>query len=140
MKNYDPKKVILTYKGVQIQGFFEGTGITVEQETDTFEDQVGIDGEVVRVRKHDDRGTVTINLQDASPSNDYLSQQLLADKLSGLGYGNVELVDLNGTTLCTASEAWVMKPANVETADASTAREWVIRCAKLDMYVGGSVL
>ena len=140
MDNYDPKQVVLTFKGVLITGFLEGTFITVERNEDSFEKTVGADGNVTRVRKNDRSGTITVVLQAESPSNDVLSASMLLDEQSGLGYGPVQVKNINSTDLHTAAEAWVRKPASAEYSDGASGREWVLECANLTMLVGSAIV
>lgn len=140
MKNYDPKQVTLTFKGYLITGYAEGTFIQVARNEDSFETSVGADGKVTRVRKNDKSGTITVTLQAESPSNAVLSGFLLADELSGTGYGNVQVKDLNKVGLCAAPNAWVQKPADVENGDTAGNREWTIACDELEISQGGAIL
>lgn len=141
MKNYDPKQYVLVFKGIRFRGYHSGTVIEVERMTDTFTEDVGADGDVVRVRGHDRRGTVTVTLQGTSPVNDMLSLVAAVgedEDNTDADVGSLTLKDLNGTTVAFASEAWIVKPPNVPVAMEHTPRVWVIRCAKLNLYVGGA--
>lgn len=142
MKTYDPKYYVVTFKGHQIQGPADGTFIKVSRMTDTVSSEAGAYGDVVRTRSHDRRGEVTITLLASSPSNDALSAFAAAGELGlepDADVGPFMLKDINGTTVCLASEAWVRKPADVEGAKEHTPREWVLECAKLEMLVGGAL-
>jgi hypothetical protein len=142
-KNHDPKRYVVVFGGHQVQGYASGTFVQVARESDSFSDEVGAGGDVVRSRTHDKRGSVTITLQAASPSNDVLSAFVIADELGvtvNAGVKPLLVKDLNGTTVATAAEAWVQKPAEIEGAAEHTNREWVIRCAQLNINVGGSIL
>jgi hypothetical protein len=144
MQNYDPKLVSLTFvvPGIGVidfQQYADGTMVEVEQTEDLFTDVVGSGGHVVRVRNPDERGRITARLMSEAPENDLLSAALQADRLLGLGVGTVMLKYLDGTTICTASEAWLTRPAKIEYAKDATMREWVIACAQLEMFVGGLI-
>lgn len=138
-KTYDPSKLILSFKGVQISGYADGTFIKVTRDTKTFSDKPGAGGDVVRTRSHDKRGAVVVTLQDAAQSNDTLSNNIVQDELKGNQVGALQLTDGNGTTLVSASQAWVVAPADPEYANESGNREWTIRAAELDIFVGGFV-
>lgn len=140
MKNYDPKKIVLTFAGILVTGYAEGTFVNAERNEDTFELSVGSDGQGTRVRNNNQSGTVTLTLQQSSPTNDLLSTRATLDELTGLGFGTLLLSDLNGTTLCRAEASWIRKPANAEYGDAEAGREWIIECEKLEMRVGGSLV
>lgn len=136
--NYDPILTVLVFRGAPVLGFMDGTFVSVERSQDSFEKHVGSLGDVVRRRIRDRSGTVTLTLQQSSPSNDILSASYLLDELSGLGFGPLLLQDLNGSTLISSPVAWVRKPAVVELADSVTGREWMIDCHELEVFVGGA--
>lgn len=138
-KNFNPAETVLVFKGHIITGFASGTHITAERDTDAFTDDVGADGFVTRVRSNDERGTITVTLVAASPSNQVLNNLMVIDQVSGRASGNLELVNLNDTTLIGATDAWIMKPANYESGDSASNREWKIRCAALKMFIGAAV-
>jgi hypothetical protein len=145
VKTYDPQSVQLVFKGIPFRGFADGTFISVERLTDTFGESVGAQGDVVRVRSRDRRGTVTATLQGTSPTNDLLSAIAIDDEEPSAadyaaGVGDLALKDLNGTTLAFAEHAWIVKLPNVDYATEHTPRQWVIRCAKLKLHVGGATL
>jgi hypothetical protein len=142
MKNHDPKRYVLVFKGHQLRGYADGTFIEVERLTDTFSESVGAQGDVVRIKSHDRRGTVTAQLQSASPSNDVLSAWAIAGEEGNTvdaDVGALLVKDLNGTTVASAMEAWIVKPPNIGVATDHSPRQWVFRCANLKMLVGGSL-
>ena len=65
---YDPGAVGFTLNGVEITGWAEGDMITVEKNEPHFNVHVGTKGEVSRARIRDNTYTVTIRLQQVSPS------------------------------------------------------------------------
>ncbi len=139
-KNYDPGRVVASFKGIQILGFMDGTFISGERAEDAFEMAVGAQGDVTRVRNRNRTGTVTMTLQAASPSNDLLSAQAILDELSGIGYGPLLVKDLNGLTVIEAPIAWIKKSPTVEFGDEASGREWIFDCADLILVVGGAIL
>jgi hypothetical protein len=139
-KNYDPARVVVTFRGIPIRGYAEGTFVSVERDEDSFEKAVGSQGDVTRVRKRNRAGSATLTLQQASPTNDELSAIMLLDEASGTGYGPLLVKDLNGTTLASAAVAWLVRPATTSFADGAESREWKIDCAELTMTVGGALV
>ncbi len=140
MRNYDPGKIVVTFGGILIRGYAEGTFVTAERAEDGFELSVGAGGDVTRVRNRNRSGSVTLTLQAESPTNDLLSAMATADELSGTGTGALMIKDLNGTTLARAESAWIRKFANVEYSDTGSTREWAIDCAELELLVGGAIV
>lgn len=138
MKTYSPKKVLISFNGVPLSGFADGTFIEVDRASDTFKTEVGSDGEGARTALADKSGTITVTLMQTSASNDVLSNALLTDELTNLGTGACFIKDASGRTLCAAAEAWVMKPAKAGFAKESGSREWVIATTDLTMFSGGN--
>lgn len=139
-KNYDPGRVVGSWKGIPFIGFMDSTFLTAERNEDAFSMSVGAQGDVTRVRSRNVTGMVTLTLQAASPTNDLLSAQAQLDELTGFGYGPLQIEDLNGTTLLIASVAWIKKAPSVEFSTDASGREWVFECADLYMSVGGAIV
>lgn len=137
-KTYNPKRVIVTYRGALITGFADGSFVSVERATDSFSTQAGADGEVARVASADKSGTVRITLLQTSASNDFLSASLREDELTNQGGGPLMIKDANGRTLVVAADAWIQRAPNIEFAKEGTAREWTFGCAKIEESVGGN--
>src|SRR6266850_1641762 len=108
---YDPDQVVILAAGVRIQGFADGEFVTVEQMSDGFSSVVGTDGQVARSKSNDRRAKVTIKLLQTSTSNDVLSaihrQDLNA--VNGAGVFPFQIMDLLGTTIVHAPQAWIVK-------------------------------
>lgn len=138
-KNYDPDRISVTLNGKNITGFAAGTFVRVERETDSFTKKVGAKGDTTRVRSRNKSGMVTITLLAASPSNTLLNALLRQDEKFGTGYGELQVINLNGDVVCSAPNAWVKKFPNVEYGDDDSDREWVLECDNLDMNLPGSV-
>lgn len=144
-KNYDPDGIIVTVNAIPVQGFAPGTFVRVERDEDTFTEQVGAGGDVVRVRNRNRMGKVTITLLQSSPTNDQLSLMHRADELTApgvvsTGVGQVMVKELNGATVAGGANAWVRKPPQIEFGAEASNREWVIQVADMDMFVGGEIV
>ncbi len=138
LKTYDANEVSVIVGSRVILGFIQGDAVTVVRESDSFSDNVGLDGEVTRSANKDKRGTITLTLQQSSNDNDFLSALSQTDELSGLGVVPVLIRDANGTSLYESAEAWIMKPADGSKSQESGERAWIVRCAKLAMFSGGN--
>lgn len=139
-KNYDPGRVVVSFRGIQLLGYMDGTFISADRSEDGFEMAVGAGGDVTRVRNRNRSGTVTVTLKAESPTNDSLSAIAAEDELFGTGYGALQVLDLNGTTILDAPIAWIQKVATVEYADTASGREWIFACSEINMFVGGAVV
>jgi hypothetical protein len=141
LKIYDANEVSVVICNIPIEsGFADGEFVTIEQESNDFEDVVGTDGEVTRSKTNDQRATITVKLMQSSDANAALSALNNLDKATGNGAGvGVLLIrDKQGTSLYQASKCWIAKPPDVPFDKTGTAREWMIRCADLKRLDGGN--
>ena len=140
LRTYDPKQVVLTVGGVPINGFADGTFISVERSSDTFEKVSGADGITSRAKINDFSGSLVVTLAQTSPSNDVLSSIALLDEASSSGVVPVLLKDVGGSTIIFSAKGWIKKPPTVEYGKAITNREWALDLADLDFLVGSNPL
>jgi hypothetical protein len=136
-KTYDPAQLLFSFAGIPVTGYAKDTFIEVEYEADAFSDEVGAAGEVVRVKNNDERGTVTVTLMADSQTNDLFSAVAAADRVSGTGVAPLLGKEFNGTTAFSSANAWVKKMPKVERGTEAPTVQWVFRCAKLKVFVGG---
>lgn len=140
MKHYDPDQVTVSFAGIVLKGFADGSFVTIAQETDNFSDVVGTDGEVSRSKTNDRRATITFKLMQTSESNQLLSAIANADLdlPGGAGVGQLMVRDRQGLSLYRADEAWISKPPDVDFDRGAVSREWTLRCARLERTDGGN--
>lgn len=79
MAQYDPKKVNVVVAGFIALGFAEGTFINAERSVEKRSQRVGSKGDVETIKSADDTGTITITLQQSSPTNAVLKQLYNSD-------------------------------------------------------------
>ena len=138
-KNYDPALVMVTFAGIPIRGFTDGSSIKVERAEDAFSMKIGALGDQTRIKSRNRSGSVTVTLLGASPSNDELATRADLDELDGSGSGPLLLKDLNGTTFAEAPNAWIKKKPDAEYGQEPGDREWIIDCGELIYYPGGAL-
>lgn len=143
LRNFDPSAWALTYGGILLRGYADGTFISAERDEAVYTKKVGAQGDVTRIRSNNKAGVLTITLLAQSPSNDYLSGKLRVDerRVGGGGSESVLVKELNGTTIIQVDNGWIeMWPTVEVAADGSANREWAIGVADLDMFVGGTLV
>lgn len=133
----NPALVVMSFKGMNIQDFADGTFIEVEYDEDQTTEHVGANGNVTRVINNNQLATITITLGQASPSNGLLSAIANLDRKTGGGVGSISIEDLSGDTIYSGKEAWIKKIAKGEHAKEHTNRKWVFKVAKLKANVAG---
>lgn len=137
---FDPGRIIIVFNGVQIQGYAPDTFVKISRDNDSFDDEAGAAGDVVRIASRDRRGNIEITLLNASPSNDILSGFVSSDEDGGVGMvGSALVKDLNSTARAEAAEAWIKKPSDLGYGSKAENTTWIIRCANLTLRPGGNV-
>lgn len=140
-KIYDSKAVSMVFMGILIEGgYAEDEFLTIEQDSDDFEDVVGCDGEVTRSKTNDGRATVFVKLMQSATINAALSALNNIDKTAGngAGVGPMLIRDTQGNALYTAEKCWIAKPPDVSFGKTAKERAWKFRCAKLIRVDGGN--
>jgi Protein of unknown function (DUF3277) len=135
---YDPSQIVVSVAGKVLTGFAPDAVVTVERMTETWHDENGVDGEVVRIARNDRRGKITVHLMQTSTSNLVLSGLINVDELTGANTFPVLVKDNLGNDLHSAGIAWLSKPATAKYGKEQSSREWEIHCADLRMLLGGS--
>lgn len=138
MQTYDAGKVVITWGPHIVTGTAEGSFVKAARNKPSFALKTGSDGAAVRSKSRDKSGTVEVTLMQTSPSNDYFAAVAAADELFDTGIMPLVIKDLNGTTLITAAEAWLQKPADTDFATAAGDRAWSFDVGRLLMFPGGA--
>ena len=137
---YDADEVTVSLNGIPLSGYADGAFCRIARESDAFSDVAGTDGEVARSKTNDRRATISILLLQTSKSNDVLSALAILDENTpgGKGVGVFLLRDRQGTTLHLGPSTWISKPADSEFGREAGTREWTLRCANLQSFIGSN--
>lgn len=140
MKTYDPNLIHATFAGHFLEGFSDGTFITISKTGPAFAKKAGVRGEISRSRMHDRSGTVTFSLMATSQSNDRMSEIYNADRdaVNGQGVGSLTIQDIGGAALFSAAKAWIESAPDPSFEAEVNAREWVIAFERLVETHGGN--
>lgn len=138
VKTYDPKQVVVSFMGLVITGWAEGTFITVKRAGAGFKRKRGATGDVDRVNTNTFELDIEFNLKQTADSNGDLSVIAAADQLANTGKGPFQIKDLGGTSLGYAPEAWIEQGADLEMGDDLSPRKWKLQTGPAEMFVGGN--
>ncbi len=138
MKTYNPARVTVSFKGINLTGFMDSTFIEAERDEETFTKHTGATGDVTRTRNLNKGGKVTITLIQVSTTNDLLADLHESDEIFGISFGSLQIKDLAGNMVCRADEAWIQKAPKMERAKESGSVVWVFDCAAIDIFAGGN--
>jgi hypothetical protein len=132
--NYDPGEVSVVW-GEVIEGFADGTFVTVLRDQPTFRDKKGCDGEVTRLFNKDTRGTIQFILQQTSDSHRNLLAKANLDELLGYGVFPFIILDKSGKRLAFAAQAWVLEYPKQVYSKGIEGWSWAFKCTGL-RFVG----
>lgn len=136
LNTYDPKQVNLVVAGQIMSGYAEDTFIEVSRNANSFELQMGADGDATRSRSNNKSGQLKLTLRQGSASNEALSALAVADEASNGSVFSFGLKDSSGTSLYAAATAWIVKPADSAFAVKSGTRQWMIETDNLQAFIG----
>lgn len=138
-RKYAPDDVTFVVGSQPVVGVKEGTFIEIDRAVDTASMDIGSDGEATLIISPNQMGTFKVTLQQSSPLNDYFSSLALALQQKNLAAAvvAVTLNDKNGTTVASAKQAVVQKPAKITFADKAEGREWTFLTGYLNTQPGG---
>ena len=136
LRAFDPKQVKVRVANVNIVGFSEEK-VTVERANNSWELNVGCDGEATRVKSNYLSGTITLTLQQTSPSNDFLTTVFYNDQNNDECV-RIEITDTSGKSKIIAQKAWVEKMPDATYAKAHSDRQWVFRTNNVGYYLAGN--
>lgn len=138
LKTYDAKKVAIIIGGAIMSGFSDGDMISIERNEDTFTLQMGTDGEGTRSKSNNKSGRFTLSLMQTSAANAALSAIAKLDEIGNAGAVPVLVKDTSGSSVYSASQAWLVKPPTAELGREAAAREWVFETHELKWFEGGN--
>lgn len=132
LRSYDPTCVKFIWNGHIFVGFAEGTFIEASRDEDNFSNTYGGDGSLARTKTTNRGGTITLTLQQNSPSNKYLSGiQIADDNTCGLTTGEAIVEDRSEGNIMTGSNVAIMTPASMAYADDQSPKTWVFHAEYL---------
>ena len=136
LKTYDLSKVIVTVNGLPIVGGADGDKIAIERATDDWTLTVGADGETTRSKQNNASGTITLTLQYGADANSVLSALQKLDDSTGFGTFAIVVNDTLGLSLCSSTDAFIMRPPALTYGRDVGQVEWSIMCGHLSISPG----
>ncbi len=136
---YDASQHFLTIDGFPIQGFQDGSEITIEFDEDAVTRQVDVDGRNVVFNKSNNYlATVTFTLNEGAAANDFLSGVYRDFRAGNGGVVPMFFKDNNGRSLAQTDGCTIQSMPSIGGGRESSGREWTIGTAQLEMFVGGA--
>lgn len=120
---YDPKNVNVVIDGVTMVAYAEDSFVKCERDEDRMIPYVGVKGEAALAHSAKNLGTITVTLQQGSPSNKKL-QTLASNKTEFTT--SVTDTNTNGFR-AGGNECYILKEPPIERTGSISTREWTIK-------------
>lgn len=137
VRTYDPADVIVTIDGNNINGYADGTFVSIERTEQTFTKVTGADGSTTRSKTNDRSGTLTLTLLQTSPSNEILSNILNQDEADNTGVVAVQVKERSSGSKFATGSGWIQGLPTIEYGNEITTREWTIEMSEIKFNVSG---
>ena len=132
LQTFDPKALIITAGGETIKGFAE-TQVAISRPNPMWNSQVGATGHTMRVKTNDRTTTVTLTLQQSSPSLAFLNTVANADESDdSQGVFAMEIKYVGGPTaqvLLQSNDCYIEQKPDATWGNTPQDREFTIVCA-----------
>lgn len=137
--NYCPESVVCLLGGIlPVEGFVDGTFISVSKDLMPFSSTRTPDGTVARLYNNDQTYTITITLHKGSSSNDVLTKFWQLDEITQRGKFPLLIKDGSGSDLFFSSTTWIEQIPTMNESLSVDERAWVLRSSQGVINIGGN--
>lgn len=138
--HYSPKDVSVTIAGFyQVEGYVDGTFISILKDSKPFATTKSLDGEVARIYRKDESFKVELTLAQSSGTNDFLSALYNIDVATQIGKFPLFIKDGRGSTTFLSLTTWIEDIPVVNFSNGMETRTWTLGCTQATLHVGGNV-
>lgn len=139
VRTYSPADVNLSLALVHtVTGYVEGTGITLQKESNVFDKAKGAHGHMGRIHLPDRTYKLEITLSQTSPSNVVLNALYSVDDASRLGMFPIFLKDSSGQSVFTSPTCWIEQVPDASYGGRMNERTWTLACANTVFGIAGN--
>jgi len=137
---YDPNDIIISVDGTVMNGFADGTFISITQNNPLWAITSGAGGESARSKSNDHSASIDLTLMQSSASNQVLHAYYRLDLMFNTGKFVFIVRDNSGSTIMTCN-AWVKQTPNIEYAKEIGDYTWSIEtgCMIYGMVAGHGI-
>lgn len=140
VKTFDPKKGLLVIGAIPVEGYADGTFLSLTFPNNLYNDKDGADGEIGRIRMANGlKANLETVLMQTSVTNDLIFGLAAAGFDSNVTFP-ITYKDLNGSTVWSSNKCWCQKMADYTLDKDNTAnRTWTFVLPEvLGLIVGGN--
>lgn len=139
LATYSPEDVSVTLAGIgSIEGYTEGTFISVSKDTPYFTTKESSDGVVSRVAHKSGLYTVQLTLMGTAESNQLLTRLAQLDNSTHIIKFPLFIKDSLGSTLLFSTSTWIETNPTTDFSLEVDNRVWSFKCAKASLNIGGN--
>ena len=137
--NYCPESVNCLIGGIiPVEGFVDGTFISVDKDEMPYSSIRMPDGTVARKKNTSQTYTITITLHNGAETNNLLTKMWQIDELTDRGKFPLLIKDQSGSDLLFSTESWIEGIPSMTKSNAIDSRVWVIKSAYAIINIGGN--
>lgn len=137
--NYCPDSVQVLVAGfIHIEGFVDGTFISVDKDEMPYSSVRMPDGTIARKFNNSQTYTITITLHNGSSTNDILTKMWQVDELTQMGKFPLLIKDQSGSDLLFSTESWIEGIPSLTKSNSVDSRVWIIKSANAQINIGGN--
>lgn len=137
--NYVPESVQCLIAGfIPIEGFVDGTFISVDKDEMPYSSVRMPDGTVARKYNNSQTYTITITLHNGAETNNLLTKMWQVDEITQRGKFPLLIKDQSGSDLLFSTESWIEGIPSLTKSNAIDSRVWVIKSAYAVINIGGN--
>ena len=137
---YSPDTVSISWNGVTLNAYADGTFIEIEYMEAQWTLQMGSLGDGTRTKNLNKSAKVKVHIKAAAPVNDLLLAIALSDYVTGTGFGPFAMDESISHTRAHGAYAWVEKIPKIDRAKESGSVEWEFMCVSMDLLPGGNLV
>ena len=139
LATYSPEDVTISIAGLlPIEGYLEGTFISISREAPFFTSKESADGVVSRVASASKTYNIKLSLHQASESNLILSRIASIDNSTHILKFPIMIKDHLGSTMVFSTTSWIENAPETTFSTGIEGRTWEIKCANAALNVGGN--
>lgn len=137
--NYIPESVNCLIGGIiPVEGFVDGTFISVDKDEMPYSSIRMPDGTVARKKNTSQTYTITVTLHNGAETNNLLTKMWQIDELTDRGKFPLLIKDQSGSDLLFSTESWIEGIPSMTKSNAIDSRVWVIKSAYAVINIGGN--
>lgn len=137
--NYCPDAVSVLVAGlIPVDGFVDGTFISIDKDVMPFSSTRTTDGIVSRLYNSDSTYTVKITLTNGASTNDLFTKLWQIDEITQMGKIPLMIKDQSGSDLFFSPTAWIETLPSLTKSAGVDSRVWTFKAAQCVINIGGN--